>query len=604
MIPYSGRSETATGPDLTASTRRIAGWLGGLVLLAVFGYSTRFYQQFYVPKLIVFYGIAAVCAVFLATRRRLWLPPIAVLTFLATFLLVAAVFGTRSATPLTAFMQWSFYFGAALLLVALINLGRADRELLLKLVFAAALAQLLVVIPQVLGARELLPVALAGQPDRVFGTVGNQEFLATLLGCGFFLGLYFRDHSPDRRHRAALLAAAALLVLGLVLAGNKGALLFIGLYLLWRCCPRPALIAAIGAAALTAAMLMYPDSIKGRMLLWLAALDLFAQHLATGVGLRQFENHYLDAVGDLFSAHPALSGLLGDHTASALDAHNLVLHFGAELGIAGLLLALLLVGYVLRLAYANRNPLGVALLFLLFKSLYTVMLASITGMILFVLLIATLSPRRLAELPVTPRRMSLAAAPLAAVALAAAAALSVSDYHFQRGARLLFLGQPAQAVASLNRAVNINSENADAYLALAQASYLAADYAGMRAYLNQALVYRRNKDSYKIAAAMFYYAKLYDDAYGLYEFLHLTFPQHLTSMTKLAGIYMIRGDYDQAHAMAQAVLRADPRTRAPSDARNIAIARRIAADSAALISPSPDSPGPPDSIDSIPRKQP
>ena len=553
--------------------------MAGLILLAIFGFSTYFYQQFYIPKLIVFYALAVSALILIGARRRLVLPETGPLLFMAGFVLAGLLAGVPTATPLSSFMQWAFYLGACLLYVAFLKFEPRDTESLLKLVLAAALVQLVLIVMQQLNLHALVPAALLGKHERLFGTVGNQEFLATLLGVGFFIGLHLQANAGDRNTRRWLQIACALLLIGLVLAHNKGALLFIGLYFLWRRYPSYKLILAVCALALAIGIFLFPDSIKGRVLLWTAAAVMYQQHLLTGVGYLQFENEYLGVVRDLFSAHPAWAQTFGSHAAMVLDAHNIFLQFAAELGTAGLVLSLLFAAHVLRVASANPGYLGAALLFMLFKCLYTVVLPSVTGMIIFMLLLARLTPKRSIELAGVPRLAAVAATPVLAVLLICAAVPTWSDYYYQQGARALFMGQDEQAVADLGRALSINRENSDAQLALAQASYQQHDYANMHRHLQDALHNRKNKDTYKIAASMYYYARRYDEAFGLYRELHAAFPQHLTSLTKLACIYMIQGDFEQAYAMAQRALHIVPREEAASDAKNLAIARQIVKDS-------------------------
>jgi Tfp pilus assembly protein PilF len=550
-----------------------------LILLAIFGFSASFYQQFYIPKLIAFYFMASACLILIWIRQPLKLPGAKPLVFIASFVLAGAVFGVSSKSPLTGFTQWSFYLGACLLYIAFLQLKHPDTERIFKVLFFAALAQLVLVILQQLGANNVLPQALIGEHERLFGTVGNQEFLSTLLGAGFFIGLHLYETNKDRNKRILILIACAGLFMGLVLAQNKGALLFIGLYFLWKRFPGYKLMLAFAMLALVLAVFMFPVSIKGRVLLWMVAAVMYAQHFATGVGFLQFENSYMDVVRELFGRHPLLSEMFGSYPAMTMDAHNIFLQFGTELGTTGLLLSLIFAGHVLRIANANRNYLGAALLFLLFKSLYTVVLASITGMIVFMLLLASLSPKRNIEFAGARRYSAMAAAPAVAVLFAVATWLSLSDYYYQQGVRALFMGRSEQAVSELNRALMFNRENSDAHLALAHVSYLQHDYAGMDHQIQNALRFRKNKDTYKVAANMYYYAKQYDEAFELYQHLHATFPQHLTSLTKLACIYMLRRDYEKAYAMAQQVLRTVPRKEAESDERNLRIARQIVIDS-------------------------
>lgn len=553
--------------------------LAGMLLLAIFSFSTCFYQQFYMPKLLVFFCIAVLGLAWLTQRRQLYLPDARVLLFIAAFILAGALLGIPSGAPIAGFMQWAYYLGASLLYIVFLQFDRAQFELLLKVLLGAALLQLGLIVVQQANLHGVLPAALIGGHERLYGSVGNQEFLATLLGVGFFVALHFRAHAGDVKHRLLLAIASGALLLGLALAQNKGGLLFVGMYFLWRRYPRRMLLTGLAAAVLVLGVLLFPDSVKGRALLWMAAAAMYLQHALAGVGYLQFENHYLDAVRDLFASHPALSGAFGTHTAMTLDAHNLFLQFGAELGTAGLLLSLAFARHAWRIARADNGYLGAALLFLLFKCLYTVVLPSITGMIVFMLLLAGLAPKRSIKWAGAKRYAGLAATPLLASVFAFAAVPALSDYYYQQGARSLLMAQNASALLNLNQALALDPENADASLALAQAGYLQHDYAGMGGHLQEALRYRKNKDTYKIAASMYYYARRYDEAFELYQRLHEAFPQHLTSLTKLACIYMIRGNFDRAYVMAQQALHATPREEAASDAKNLEIARQVVIDS-------------------------
>ncbi|HEY6094925.1 MAG TPA: hypothetical protein VIU93_08230 [Gallionellaceae bacterium] len=581
---------TATPGDITAASvlrparLAITSLMAGLILLVIFAFSIRFYQQFYIPKLIVFYVMGALSLLLLICRPQQRMPPMRVLLFMATFLLVLSIQVALSPAPLTSSMQLAFYVGAMLLYLALLQFDAAGITVLLKVVFAAALLQLVIIALQQFGTPALLTTALVSEHERLLGTVGNPEFLATLLGVAFFIGLHLREHEHQQLRRGLLLLAAVALLVGMLLTHNKGALLFIGAYFLWRRVPNYRLMLVIALLALVLAVFVFPDSIKGRALLWLVAASMVAQNLFAGVGLLQFENRYLDVVHELYSAHPALSDALGSHTAMSMDAHNLFLHFGAELGAAGLVLAILLALHILNTVRSSQGYLGAALLLVLFKCMYTVVLTSVTGMLLLVLLLVALSPASTAASSRLPRFAFTAAAPVVMALLVFTASLTLSDHYYQRGIRSLFLGQ-ADAAENLQHALLINDENADASLALAHVSYLQYDYPAMQHYIEHAIQYRKNKDSYKIAGSLYFYAKRYDEAFEIYQFLHATFPQHLTSITKLASLYMIRGNYDMAHNMAQLALDTVPRKPAQSDEKNLAIARQILKDSSPHLSP-------------------
>jgi hypothetical protein len=82
-------------------------------------------------------------------------------------------------------------------------------------------------------------------------------------------------------------------------------------------------------------------------------------------------------------------------------------------------------------------------------------------------------------------------------------------------------------------------------------------------------------DIVKISAHMRFYSHLYAEAEPLYAFILQVFPEHLTSMAKLALIRLEAGDSEGARSMARRLLDTQPRHENLSDAGNREIARRI-----------------------------
>lgn len=556
--------------------------LAALLLLAALAASTLFYQQFYIPKLIAFYALGMLAVIQMSLRRQVKLPGNGTLLFVASFAWAGMMWGVNTSTPETSFMQWSYYLSALVLFLALLQLEAQEVSGLLKVVLVTALLQIPFMFVQLANA----PLAKSNASTQLLGTIGNPEFLSTWLGVAFFIGLHFSESAKTKWQRISLLVIGAVFLLGLAMAQNKGALLFVGLYFLWRKYPSRLLISGIMLAVLLLGIFLFPDSIKGRLLLWLVAASIFFQHPVFGVGLSQFENHYLDMVQELFTTYPILSEKLGAHTAMTMDAHNIILQFGAELGLAGLIMSLLFVAYLWNAARAHPGYLGAALMFLLYKCMYTVVLTSITSMIVLLLLLAALITTRTVEMPVCGRLALKATGAVLVMLLLLSTVFTLPDYYYQRGLHLLLMRDDSGAEKEMEKALSLNKEYTSASLALAQLSYQRQAYKNMKGYLEEALYYRKNKDTCKIAASMYFYSRYYDDAFHLYQFLHVTFPQHLTSLTKLASIYMLRGDYKQANLFAQRALQTTSRKEAGSDEKNLRIARQIVVDSAARLSSS------------------
>ena len=545
----------------------------GLLCALFLGFSAQFYQGFYLPKLLLCYVLAATCLLFLLTRKDLRLPDRRILLFLVLYLGLTAVSGLLSPAPRSAMVYLSYLLAGSLFYLAFLNLSPPQKNGLLKLVFALAVLQVPLAMAQYWQLPGLWHPLFQG--SRITGTIGNPEFLATLFGCAIFIGCHLYTHSEAPVWRRLLLMCLLLLLAGLLITKNKGALLFLAFYVLWRVRPNPWLLLGLAGCTALAAWLWFPDSVRGRLFLWLVSASVFAQYLWFGTGPRQFGSHYLEGVHDLFAQHPELAEAFGSYSAMVLDAHNLFLHQAAELGLGGLVLAVLFALHIMQRLRTHRGYLGAALLFLFFKSLYTVVIATPTGMILLALFLGLLTPARVYTLP--PRQWlwakSLALGLLVLFPLAAYVAFS--DYYYQRGLQRLALGQNQQALAPLQRALAINPENGDAYLALAHVHFLQGDDDAMHSAIERAIARGKTMDSMKISAHMLFFRGWYQQAQPLYEYLHIAYPQHLTSMAKLAMIYRVQGEDEMAREMAAKLLATESRRKNPSDSRNRAIALRI-----------------------------
>lgn len=551
-------------------------YLSNLLLIpAIFMvFSSDFYQCFYLPKLILIYGLGTAAVIALMSRTEFLMPPRKIVLFLIAYALVAAV-GVISITPRYSWMQLLFLYAAGMLYLAIINLSEQQRQSILRVIYYLGMIQALIVLLQALQLNSMLPAApLLVERTRPTGTIGNPEFLATLLGFSFFMGLNQLERVASRERKILIYFSLLLMLLGIVLTHNKGTLLFLGACFLWRRYPSAKVMVGLIVILLTVVGLYFPTSIRGRLFLWITSFQMFKNHFWRGVGLLQFDNFYLQTIRDLFSSSSALALRFGGFTSSVRDAHNIVLHHATELGIAGLILSLLFIVHVYRLIAENKTYLGIALAFLFYKSLYTVVLNSPTSMILLIISLGMLANRQELVRWTFPAWLAAPAA-ICLAAFASGIYLGTSDYYYQQGLRRLFMGDKESSYALFTKSITINPENSDSCLGLAYAEFLSGKSSEMDAYIQRAIKYRHNMDAYKISAHMYFYSGLQSQAKPLYEFLLSVFPEHLTSMAKLAVISMENHNYQNAKMLSVRLLNTISRRKNASDLKNMEIARNV-----------------------------
>lgn len=583
-------SETELGPPAPPRRSALDPSTGAVALLAalmassfsVFDADTH--RSFFVPKLLATYGTGVAGLVVLLVRRELRWPTARACVWTCAALAAVALLGLNAPAPEQAWVELSVLACGVVVFFSVAQLSERERRLLFLAVMATAALQLAIALIQAFSIRALLPAALYPRPDEAaFGSVGNPEFLATLLGVAAVLGLGLLPRTPSSTHRrrAALIAVA--LLLGLVLARNKGGLALAGALVVWLALARwprvrPVVMAIVLLLALGVVALVAPASVKGRALLWLASATMIADHPWLGVGSGQLQNVYLSAVHELFVGHPQAAAYLGAHTAQVDDAHNLLLQGWASLGLSGLASAVALLAISVRVG-RRAGALGYALAWLVCKSLYSVVLGSLSGTLLWALALG-LGPWRWQPAPLTPRRRWFLALGFA-VLLAPAwfgVRLALADRAYHRGLVAQEGGDSSLALASFETATRWQPSLAEAHLGKAYVHFGRGERERMQRDLETALRLGQTMDITKISAHMLFYSHLYAEARPLYAFLHEVFPEHLTSMAKLALIRLEAGDEDGARAMARALLATRPRHRNFSDADNREIARRILED--------------------------
>lgn len=540
------------------------------MLVPFFVHCNALVQGHFLPKIGVLALLSAAMSIILFMRAWVWLPQRDVLFGIAAWFALSVMSGAFSVSPWLSYLNTGVTFSAVILFLFLLNIQRQTIRLLMGSIIAAGFIQFLTLI-------KALPwhYSLYDPEGRWTGTLGNSEFLATLLGCGVFCCLYFMRLFRVKRQKAILLAGIAVLLVGLVLTRNKGALFLIAAYLLWltygrRLWPWLLLgVACIGVAA------FFPSAILGRIFLSITGLAVFIAHPLFGVGAGQLSNHYIEAVQNIFSHFPVAVAWFGAHTASARDVHNLLLSLGLELGIGGFVLGGLFFWCGFRLCRPLHHPLKGGLAFLLIKSLYTVVVSSGTGAILLAIFLAAVMPRRWIRRATMPVVIGAGQVVAAILIIFLTGAWIASDLHLHRGIKLMVLGDRNSARAEMKEALKANPEHAEAWLALGEVEFLNHDTAAMEPALNMAVVFMRDMDTYKKSAHMYFFSKDYQKALPLYSSLLTAYPQHLTSMARLAQIYEAAGDHASARELARRLLRTVPRVPSESDLRNVQVACRL-----------------------------
>ncbi|MDH4275484.1 MAG: O-antigen ligase family protein, partial [Gammaproteobacteria bacterium] len=480
-----------------------------------------------------------------------------------------------STTPYTALQYSGLVLSGALIAYAMVQMDAATRDRMYAWIIVAALSQIPLVLMQKIGLDAWLPDALCCRRPHASGMVGNEEFLSFLLVAAMLL-LHHLRQTAGRIYWPL----AVILLIGLVVLKNKGGLIFLAVAFIWSSFPRQdtrikwiILISLVLVAALVMAV-YFPNSIKGRILLWLVALTLFSDHFFTGVGYRQFGGHVPETLQKLFHEHPYLREKLGDYAAYTRDAHNLPLQMAAELGLLGGIFAVVFLVWLLRASYRCGGSLGALGYFAVFKSLITVVLNSVSGMLIIGLVAAALIKVEKKEKSVIYRKSLWGVAVVLAGLVVPGLLGAASDFYYSRGYKASLLDDTA-ATGYFKKALLLKPDSADASLGLAYLAAKSHDINGLNAFLEHNLRYATAIDHWKMAAHIYMYVNEDAKALALYNFLHESYPDQLTPVVNAAKIYLRNGQHAHALRYANIVLEREPRIKSRSYTKNKKIAEEI-----------------------------
>lgn len=545
------------------------------IIALILGFSSLFPEPFYMPKLVLFCLLGLIIIIDMLLRKDLLLPSYGILIFTGIFFVLGTISIFGSINHISSIQGLAYYICGFLLYIGIINIADKDVKDIIKIFIALAVAGVFIAVLQYLSV-PVLPNQIGKNIGfAVVGTLGNEEFLATLFGISLIFTLQFYSEQTSSRKKYWLLAIAVLIFAGIVLTKTKGTMLFFLIYAVWKIYPKPKVILSLFIASGLFLTIFFSYVFKGRLLLWLASIIVIKNNLLFGVGLKQAGSHYLGAVYELFDRFPLLSDFLGGNTAVIADFHNIILNFGCELGIGGIILAIAYLGYLFKIFKHENEYAKLIILFLIFKSFYTVLLSSVSALVIAAVITGIYTKKYAIQYTVRKRLIVRCTVICFIPILLYNIYTMISDYYYQKGNNLLINGDIKSAETQFQKSIRINPENSNSYLSLAHVYFLEHKKEQMDENIKKSIFYQNNMNTYKISAHMYYYSNMTEEAFPLYLFLNKVFPEHLTSMTKLAQIYYGLGEYHNAYKTALRVLDTEPRLKMDSDYNNKLIASGI-----------------------------
>lgn len=464
----------------------------------------------------------------------------------------------------TLFPSPPFAVGAVCLLLALGALtSTCDERLrgrLRSVLIAVALLQAALALLSYLPFKTLALERPNGAP---IGTVGNPDFLATVLAAA----LFFVWGSRTRPRLRAI--AAAVLLAGLLATRARGTIALSAVLLLAPLVPvRLRLrIAFASVFATAAAAPFFWDKFAGRAQLWWVAAKALVEHPFGGVGVGRFSSAYFNSNLEFMRENAWFRATFGPWSSQVSDAHNLVLQWGAEAGFVAAGAAFLALYFGTKRAREFAAPDRNVALMLAFKSLYTVVWTSTQA-----IAVGSLAWESRRELSKRQLVAISAALGLAGASFVPAASVSHSLYGAMR---LLRADAPELALSYIASAEAVAPDNTDAILAESFAFMKLGRCLEAREAALRASSIRQDMDVFKRAGHILFECAHYPEALALFEPLNVVFPEHRTTAIKIAWIKYRQGLWTEARSMAESSLAMRPRRASSSDERNLRDARRI-----------------------------
>lgn len=453
-------------------------------------------------------------------------------------------------------------FAAMLILFA--TLTARERTLISwGIVSVAAIQVALVLISYTLGSLDQLGLHQLNSVP--VGSVGNPDFLATIIAAGIFLLL---QTQASKHFKFSMLV---FLFVGLLLTKSRGTIALVFLLIAWEWIPKWATLST--GAVLISAIGIFWEKFAGRIQLWWVSIIAFLERPLSGHGLESFDSVYFNTNLSLMSENESFRSTFGPWSSQVTDAHNLILQYAVELGFIGAAAAAIFIGTIV-FASKSREPAYTRIILMLAaKCLYTVVLISVQSVSLLTLSLSGGTAEK-SRRTVDPKFMALSLFLLLIVSSSILQAV-LNSRDIYKSMNYLTIGLPERARIHLDNILKRNPEHTDALIAKSYSYLQQGQCSHSSLYAIQATRLRQNMDTYKRAGHILFECEFYREAVELLNLLHIVFPEHRTTTMKLAWSHYYLGEYPEAKKLAQNVLFIKPRRVSFSDERNLEEAKEL-----------------------------
>ncbi len=555
-------------------------------------YLPLFHSPFYMPKAITLFLSTLTISLLFFFKRSIYFPSWIVIFWFFSGLLLMGISLLSSSNYYDSIFQIAIFTSSFIVFLAFVN-QKTDTPLFKNYPPVPFLLFSIGVIQGFIALCQFIFNNFVHRPDTLvksIGLIGNPEFLATFLGVSFFMGLslpplqkgatkdiIISAFSTKKTALASskvawktlsLWTGISTIFLGILTTTNKGTLLFIFFYSVYILAKKQKWFAVIVSFIffLISLVTFLPHvvlSLQSRLFLWIVSGWMMLNRPFTGVGIGQFGNNYADMVFDLFQRFPFLSLLFGSFANMVSHAHQIFLHFGSELGFLGLVWVCALLIYTLKHILKDNNYYAMALFLLIIKSLYTVVFSSLTGAVLWALLLSELVKRYPPKTIIFTLYSKTAITTILIIISCFSIQLCLSDYYYLKGRKSLARHQLVKAEEHFIGALNKHPGHANSALSLAYIGYLQGNTYKMDYYISASHHLYQNLNSVLLESDMRFYLRQYDRVKPLLEYLIVAFPERMGPRIKLALVELQLGNKKRARQLAVSVETMRPRITHP-----------------------------------------
>lgn len=409
------------------------------------------------------------------------------------------------------------------------------------------------------------------QGGDLVGSIGNREFCAVLIGFGMILCV--GNKNSLREFNWLEIVSSFFMILALILLKSKGTLALLLILLVFK--KAKFIYKFVGAFIIMIIIIVFfPETWRGRVLLWLTGLIAGVHSLPFGGGTEYFYFHYLSSLEKLYGFFPQIKTVFGDYAGLVADPHNIFLQVtssGGLLGLGAFLLLLILLFRDSRNWDARMRILG---LFILVKMMYTVTMTNVLVSLLVFLFLFLMEPDTSFKKEKHQVFFGLQNVALIVFLSVGVWMLSMQVInHF--GKISLLKGDVLKCEKSMELYLEYFPKDGDALLTRSHLYFIQGKGDLMDKTLKEALQYKPDIDCLKIAAHAYFFSGNYNEALDLFKKIHYFYPKHLSSIVKMAQIYEIQGSINKAKELAQYALDLELRRKSKSDAYNLMLADEL-----------------------------